>query len=332
MPYIWDHSSKTYGGTEFSESTPGTGITLGMTFWSTEPVEITHVGFWKVSADTATSRTIAVYDASGNVVASGSSSGEATGSAGWVEIALDTPLTTVAFDAYTAAVFHTVDHMNYPASSGYFTLTGYDSADSKVHAASTAEADAASAVNGNGTFGYDSAISFPTGEFGAADYWVDVKYTGGTTEAAAGAASGTAAATSTGHSTASTAGSAAGSTTAAAAGRALKSATGTAAGVGSAAATGRPRAATAGAAAGSATVNGSGARRTAAAASATGTAGVVGVGFLAGIVAVVGNAAGTATALGIYVLQSAPERTLLVPREQRALSVLSENRTLQVTG
>lgn len=127
-------------------------------------------------------------------------------------------------------------------------------------------------------------------------------------------------------------GSAAGSTTAAAAGGALKSAAGTASGVGSAAATARPRTAAAGAAIGSSSATAVGAKRAAAAGSAAGSAAVSGIGFMSGLVAAAGHAAGVATVHGSYALQSVPERTLTVLGEQRALSAIAENRTLQVTG
>jgi hypothetical protein len=307
MSYIWDHSTKVYSGTENSDS----ALTLGMTFQTVESVEITHISFWKTSNDTDTARTIGIYNDAGTLIGTGSSSGEPTGTAQWLDIALDTPLTTTASAWYTAAVFHPGAY--YPATSSYFNV-GYFSADGKVYAASSEEASAATAVDGSGSFHYGGSIGYPDGTFNAADYWIDVKYStsgGGVVEGA---------------------GSAAGSAIAAASGKAIKSAVGSVDGVGSAAATGRPRAATTGSAAGSSQASAVGAKRVAVAASAAGHSTAQATGFTSGIVSAVGTAAGTSTAHGTFVLQSVAERTLSVSGEQRGLLVPSEDRTLQLIG
>src|SRR6478609_320276 len=85
------YGATAYTGTENNDSGNGQELTLGAVVSAFAPVTITHVKFWKVSNDTATSRTVALYDYAGAMLASGTSSGEPVGVAQWVTVPLTVP-------------------------------------------------------------------------------------------------------------------------------------------------------------------------------------------------------------------------------------------------
>jgi hypothetical protein len=201
---MWDHSITTYSGTENSDFGNGQNLTLGVVFSPVKAGFITHISFWKTSIDTATSRTVALYNSSGTMVASGTSSSEPTGTAQWVEVALSSPYAVsaaaVTTNNYTAAVYYAQER--YPATSSVFTAGMY-SPTSAFYFLSSTEA-VGKGFGGNGLFVYDTsgAIAPPTGAFGNGNYWIDVKWSG----SGSSSITGTLSATESGDTSSSTAG------------------------------------------------------------------------------------------------------------------------------
>jgi hypothetical protein len=167
------HPDGPYTGSENSDGS--TGLTLGFVFCAFAPITITGVRFWKTAIDTATSRTVNIYDVSETVVATGTSSSEPTGTAQWITVPLSTPLAMTGAGlskSYLAAVYYA--QQKYPATGGYY-VTGYYSPDSKAYALADAEASG-HGFGGNANFNYVVGIAYPNGTFNRGDYWQDIEY------------------------------------------------------------------------------------------------------------------------------------------------------------
>lgn len=168
-----------YSGTENSDG--GTGLTLCTQFTPVKAGWITKLRFWKTSIDTATSRTVGIFDCeTGLSVTSEVTSGEPVGTAQWVEVTLSSPIVTTdttLFDRnYYAAVAY--DQQKYPATAGQFSSTGYYSTPAAaMFSPATADSDDGGGI-GNGAFRYGtSGLVYPDGSFGGGYYWVDVLWT-----------------------------------------------------------------------------------------------------------------------------------------------------------
>jgi hypothetical protein len=197
-PNKYTAPSISYGVTEnvFSHASPlsgsneaGTAITLGMVFHPTADGKISAIWFAKQANDTATARTVKVYNMSGTELASGTSTGEATGSAAWVKINLSSPLLVTANTKYVAAVF-------FPQGAYYSAGNAFNSDVVSGHIVGEDFSDA----SGNGRYHYGASMTYP--ENGGAQhqtFGIDVDYnakvvdTGGTfpTATSVGPAAGT---------------------------------------------------------------------------------------------------------------------------------------------
>ncbi|QIG66716.1 DUF4082 domain-containing protein [Rhizobium phage RHph_TM16] len=187
----WLHSGlglgDTYSGTENSDG--GNGVVLATEFCALKAGYITHIRFWKVSTDTATSRPVGLFNHSGTLVASATTSGEPTGTAQWITVALDTPLAVsdaapLTTQTYYAAVLYSPER--YPAT-GSLLDSGHYSANSKLYTPAGSSESVANGGVGNGAFKYvgsPATLQYPDGNFNNTYYWVDVKWAaslGGTT-------------------------------------------------------------------------------------------------------------------------------------------------------
>jgi hypothetical protein len=168
---IWDHSTKLYSGSTYDD---GEGfLSLGFVFAAMSDITITHVSFWKMASDTATSRDVYIWDYEGNYLSMGTSSDEPSGP-GWVSVPLFDPLNVPAggLDSPLVASVQYAQ-MEYPATSGGLS-TGAYSADGKVYALSNPEA---STYTGSGNGRFSTSQDFPdNGSFTGNDYWIDIGY------------------------------------------------------------------------------------------------------------------------------------------------------------
>lgn len=194
----WTGSVASYTGTE-NDDGGATGLTLGTHFSPVKAGNITHIRFWKTSIDTATSRTVGIFDFTGTLFTSTTTSGEPVGTAQWIDVTLTTPLAVSNASAltvnYIAAVYYA--QQRYPATSFVFSGGGSPNGQSKYtspNAALYSPGDGEGGSGNNALFHYGSGISQPDGSFNSAWYWVDVGWeaSGGSTQALTGKSIGSA--------------------------------------------------------------------------------------------------------------------------------------------
>ena len=135
---------------------------LGVQFKPQADGYITGVRFYKDTSMTDT-HIGNLWDASGNLLASGTFTGET--STGWQDLTFASPVPVTANTLYTAS-FYTVTG-KYIASSNYFTTA--------VNNYPLIAPDTSSVTNGNGVFATGSD-SFPHSSYNASNYWVDVTF------------------------------------------------------------------------------------------------------------------------------------------------------------
>ncbi len=159
---------------DHSTETPGAGIadvsvSLGLTFKVDAPgFQINAIYFWKTATDTATTRTVGVFNIDTEaLIIGGSSSDEVVGIAGWVKVNLNNPIALSAGFYYRAGVYF--PNGEFALESGRFNstvirgpLTGVEDTDDLFH---------------NGTFHYAGALQFPDGNGDGKNYWIDVDVT-----------------------------------------------------------------------------------------------------------------------------------------------------------
>jgi len=129
--------------------------TGGLKFTMTETRTAYAIRFWKTAGDTATSRTVGLYSSGGALLASGTSSGEA--SSGWVSVPIQ-PTTLNNGATYVAAVFSPTGAVAYQQ---YF------------HTAPIVSSSAVAPVNA-GVYTYGSTMMFPTFTYLATTDFIDV--------------------------------------------------------------------------------------------------------------------------------------------------------------
>jgi hypothetical protein len=166
-----------YSGTENSDG--GTGLSIGTVFSTIMAGFITQIRFWKTSIDTTTSRSVGIYNASGTLVASQTTSGEPVGTAQWITVALSSPLATVAAAALVNefVVVAEQPQQKYPATGGLFSTgqpgqSKYSTPAGALYSPSGSESVQAS-IAGNGLYLYGAGLNFPTNPASQAYFWVD---------------------------------------------------------------------------------------------------------------------------------------------------------------
>ena len=170
----------TYGGTEYLDG--GAGLTLCTQFSPIKAGWITKLRFWKVSTDTATSRTVGIYDvADKSLVTSEVTTGEPVGTGQWIEVTFTTPMPVVDATVFTNNFYAAVEmaQLRYAATGGQFGTVGYYSTpDAAMYSPSTAESNGLGGNSeSNGAFIYSADLDYPDDSFGGGYYWVDVLWT-----------------------------------------------------------------------------------------------------------------------------------------------------------
>jgi hypothetical protein len=146
----------TTGG--FSDNSP---LELGMKFVSSTAGTITSIRFYKASGDTG-AHTGSIWSSSGALLGTVSFSAESL--SGWQTATFSTPIQITAGATYIAS-YHTTG--TYVATANYFT---------QAHTNGILTGLSATTSGGNGVFSYGSSTTFPTSNYQASNYWVDVVF------------------------------------------------------------------------------------------------------------------------------------------------------------
>jgi len=136
-------------------------VNVGVKFTADVAGSITGIRFYRASSNTGT-HVGALWSSSGQLLAQGTFSGESA--TGWQTVTFASPVAIAANTTYVAS---------YLAPNGHYSVTS--SAFSKpvdnppLHAV-------ANATSPNGIYLYGSISAFPTSNFKASNYWVDVLF------------------------------------------------------------------------------------------------------------------------------------------------------------
>ena len=150
---IWQDGTPT-GAVDAADTS---AVTLGVQFQASSSGHITGVRFYK-EADNTGSHTGSLWSSSGQLLASGTFSGETA--SGWQELDFSSPVAITAGTTYVAS---------------YFTSAGHY-ADTQGGLASAVTNGPLTALAGGGVYAYGSSNTFPTSTYNASNYWVDVVY------------------------------------------------------------------------------------------------------------------------------------------------------------
>jgi hypothetical protein len=155
--------------TLFEQGTPATvnvadsaSVVLGMKFQSSTAGKIRGIRFYKSVGNTG-SHVVALWSSTGTLLASATATGETA--SGWQEQSFTTPVSILANTTYVAGYLAPKGH--YSATSSGFTAA------TKV----TPLTGLANSTSPNGLYTYSGSLVFPTSNFNATNYWVDVIYT-----------------------------------------------------------------------------------------------------------------------------------------------------------
>jgi hypothetical protein len=155
-----------------ADSGDGANVEVGVKFKSDTFGQVSGIRFYKAAANTGT-HVGSVWTASGQLLASATFTNETA--SGWQSVTFSSPVTILPNTTYVAGYFAPVGH--YAATSSYFypnpapTPLGGASVDSgPLHALAN------NSSGGNGVFTYSSSSTFPSSNFGAGNYWVDVSF------------------------------------------------------------------------------------------------------------------------------------------------------------
>ncbi|MGN6283976.1 MAG: DUF4082 domain-containing protein [Afipia sp.] len=132
-------------------------VNLGVKFVASSNGMITGIKYYKGANDSGT-HTGTLWSSTGSVLATATFTNET--SSGWQTVTFSNPVAVTAGTTYVAS-FHSNGH--YVSSAGYFS-TSY------TNGPLTAPA------SGNGVYAYGNSNLFPTGTYGATNYWVDVMF------------------------------------------------------------------------------------------------------------------------------------------------------------
>jgi hypothetical protein len=150
------------------------GVVLGTRFKSAVDGNITHFRFYKVSGATG-GHVGCLWTETGSFLGS-KTFGDVSGDSGWLEIALDTPVSIVADTGYVVSIFCPSGNCDYPAQGSFFTSSDY------VNGDLTAPQNNPGAGLLNGLYLYgpipDPTVSgsFPTNNFNSGCYFSDLVF------------------------------------------------------------------------------------------------------------------------------------------------------------
>jgi hypothetical protein len=133
-------------------------VELGVKFTADASGLITGLRFYKGPQNTGP-HVADLWSSTGTLLATATFTNETA--SGWQQVNFSNPVAITAGVTYVAS-YHT---------------SGDYSADSNYFANSLVSGDLTAAANGNGVYAYGSQSIFPTGTYGASNYWVDVVYT-----------------------------------------------------------------------------------------------------------------------------------------------------------
>jgi large repetitive protein len=140
-------------------------VTLGVKFRAAFDGVVSAVRFYKPKDDAATTHSVQLWSYPAGVLL-GSGTVNGTLPTGWIEVPLTTPVPVSANITFLASYFNT---------SGFYSNT--DNAfltavvNGPLSAIATDDPD-----GGNGVYGYGTSPTFPTNQYNATNYWVDVSY------------------------------------------------------------------------------------------------------------------------------------------------------------
>jgi hypothetical protein len=150
---IWNDGTTTGS----AESNDPSAQTVGVRFQASSSGYITGVRFYK-EPDNTGAHTGSLWDSNGNLLASGTFTGETA--SGWQELDFSSPVPVTAGTTYVAS---------------YFTSTGYPAYTAQGLASAVTNGPL-TALAGGGVYAYGSANTFPTNTYNNNNYWVDVVY------------------------------------------------------------------------------------------------------------------------------------------------------------
>ncbi len=150
-----------------------TPVEVGVKFKSDKHGTISGVRFYKAAANTGT-HIGSLWTADGQLLSQATFSGET--SSGWQSVTFPNPVEVQPNTTYVASYYAPNGH--YSATNDYF----YRQPSPGPHGLSLTDSPPLHALRvtgptGNGVFSYSSSSTFPNNEFGAANYWVDVRFT-----------------------------------------------------------------------------------------------------------------------------------------------------------
>ncbi len=167
----------------FPTDTPATitvndanSVELGVKFQAATSGAITGIRFYKGPQNTGT-HTGELWSSNGTLLATATFTNETA--SGWQEVDFSSPVMITAGTTYVAS-YHTTSG-DYSASGNYFAT---------AHTNGGLTALASGASGGDGLFAYGSGPLFPSNNFNATNYWVDVVFNGSSNIAVANPDSG----------------------------------------------------------------------------------------------------------------------------------------------
>jgi sulfur relay (sulfurtransferase) complex TusBCD TusD component (DsrE family) len=147
---------------------PDSAVELGVKFRSDVAGNVTGIRFYKATANTGT-HLGHLWSNTGTLLASATFAGESA--SGWQQVNFATPVALAANTVYVASYHCTVGH--YSEDLSYFTSKGVDNP--PLHALTNGVS------GGNSVYAYGASSAFPNQTWNAANYWVDVVFSRGTT-------------------------------------------------------------------------------------------------------------------------------------------------------
>jgi hypothetical protein len=143
----------------------GSAIALGVKFKADADGFITGLRFYKAAANTGT-HVGRLYNADGYLLGQATFADESA--SGWQSVTFSSPLAVTAGTTYVASYFAPNGH--YSVTGAAFATSPFDNA--PLHALSDG-------VTANGVYSYSSSPVFPTSNFNATNFWVDVLFAPG---------------------------------------------------------------------------------------------------------------------------------------------------------
>ena len=146
------------------DSGDAASVNVGVKFTTTQPGYITGIRFYKAAANTGT-HIGALWTSSGTQLANVTFTNESA--SGWQQANFSQPVAVKANATYVASYLAPTGH--YSADAQYFASSGAGAA--------PVVANQSTGSSGNGVYLYGSSLAFPTKNFNATNYWVDVVMT-----------------------------------------------------------------------------------------------------------------------------------------------------------